>query len=200
MTGGTASFPRPPWEEQPEADNNSLADSTYQQPMQTPQVGFMHGSIHPQGFQQMENGQAENEYIQPTTQGHLSATSNPSMNSDNMGEMSTHPIQRSQLMGIHPQQMQYAQMAYMYPQHMYSNQMEVYAYGYGQFQNNQYLDQSMSRLSVNDGVSNGSASLPTQSYVPSGKPTKPQDRLFGDLVDIKKFKPTNSTHAKTESM
>ncbi|KAL8109891.1 TOM1-like protein 9 [Apium graveolens] len=188
---GSTTFPRPPWEEQPGADYNSLADGTYQQPMQTPQVGFINGSIHPQGFQQMENGLAENENIQPTTQGHLSATSN----SDNMGERSWHPS-----MGIHPQQMQYAQMAYMYPQQLYSNQMSVYAYGYGQFQNNEYLDQSMSRLSVNDGVSNGTATQPTKSYVPSGKPTKPQDRLFGDLVDIKKFKPTNSTHAKTESM
>ncbi|KAL8146391.1 hypothetical protein AgCh_004221 [Apium graveolens] len=32
--------------------------------------------------------------------------------------------------------------------------MAVYAYDYIQFQNNQYLDQSMSRLSVNDEVSN----------------------------------------------
>lgn len=194
LTGSTVSFPRPPWEEQPEADNSSMVDDTYQQPMQTPQVGFIHGSIHPQGYQQVENGQARNEYIQPTALAHLSATSNPSMNSDHMG----HPIQRSQSMGI--QQIQYAQMVYMYPQQMYGNQMEGYAYGYGQFQNNQYLDQRMSGLSVNDGVSNSSASQPTQSYVPSGKPKKPEDRLFGDLVDIKKFKPANSTHAKTESM
>ncbi|KAK1370212.1 putative target of Myb protein 1-like [Heracleum sosnowskyi] len=193
VNGSTASFPRPPWEEQPEADNSSLDDGAYQQPMQIPQVGFVHGSIHPEGYQHMENGQAINEYIQPTTQGHLSATSN-------MGEVSMHRNQRSQSMGIHPHQMQYAQMAYMYPQQMYGNQMAGYAYGYAQYQNNQYLDQSMSGLYVNDGVSNSSASQPTQSYVPSGKPTKPEDRLFGDLVDIKKFKPTNSTHAKTESM
>lgn len=189
MTGSAVSFPLPPWEEQPEADNNSLAEAAYQQPTQTPQVGPVHGNIYPQGYQHMENGQARNEYIQATTQG------------DHTGEMSQPQIQSSRSMGIHPQQMQYARMAYMYPQQMYSNQMEAYAYGYGQFQNNQYLDQRISGLSINnDGDFNSSSSQPSQSYVPSGKPTKPEDKLFGDLVDIKKFKPTSSTHAKTESM
>ncbi|XP_017236632.2 TOM1-like protein 9 isoform X1 [Daucus carota subsp. sativus] len=192
--GNTLSFPRPPWEEQPEADNSSLAENGYQEPMQASQVGFTQGTIPPQVYQHMENGQAGNEYIQPTMQGHLLAAINPSMNPP-------HPIQRSQSLGLHPQQMQYAQMAYMYPQQMYNNQMAGYAYGYSQFPNNQYPDQRMSGLSgSDDGVSNSSTTQLTQSYVPSGKPSKPQDRLFGDLVDIKKFKPTNSTHAKTESM
>ncbi|GAA0159219.1 transporter [Lithospermum erythrorhizon] len=94
-----------------------------------------------------------------------------------------------QSMEMYPQSMQ--QMGYMYPQQMYGNQMMGYGgYGYNQQPNAQYLDQRMSGLSVSDGsaMESSSHSVPTPSYVPSGKPNKPEDKLFGDLVDMSKFK------------
>ncbi|KAJ6745588.1 TARGET OF MYB PROTEIN 1 [Salix koriyanagi] len=47
---------------------------------------------------------------------------------------------------------------------------------------------------------NGWIWVPTSSYVPSGKPSKPEDKLFGDLVDISKFKPGKSTPGRAGSM
>ncbi|KAL8054309.1 hypothetical protein ABFX02_05G129000 [Erythranthe guttata] len=80
-------------------------------------------------------------------------------------------------------------MGYTYPQQMYGN---PYNYGYNnqseQYQNGQFLEQNMSGLSVG-GNRNSSYSVP----VGPGKPSKPEDKLFGDLVDISKFKPAKNT-------
>ncbi|KAL0407763.1 UNVERIFIED_CONTAM: TOM1-like protein 9 [Sesamum radiatum] len=110
--------------------------------------------------------------------------------------------------GPNPQPMQSGQMVYMYPQQMYSNQMAAYGYGYsygygqGQQQNAQFLEQSMSGLSMRDDISrrNSTNSVSTTSYIPSGKPSKPEDKLFGDLVDISKFKPGKTTPGRAGSM
>lgn len=107
------------------------------------------------------------------------------------------PVQSASSMGMFPQQMPSGQMAYKYPQQMYNNQMAA-AYGYGgygyaqQQPNSQFLEQRMTGLSVRDdgALRGGAYQVPTPSYVPpSGKPSKPEDKLFGDLVDITKFKP-----------
>ncbi|KAG6414573.1 hypothetical protein SASPL_121945 [Salvia splendens] len=55
------------------------------------------------------------------------------------------------------------------------------------------LDGIMSSLSMRDaGASSSSYSASVLSHVPSGKPTKPEDKFFGDLVDITKFKPAKA--------
>lgn len=137
-------------------------------------------------------------YPQQVNGGNLSGFNNQNMMPNQMGGFYPQQIQGGQLMGMHPQQMQYGQMGYMQPQQMYNNQMPGYGqptgygYGYGQ-QNNQFLEQRMSGLSVRDnGALSSSAYQTTSSYVPSGKPSKPEDKLFGDLVDITKFKPAKT--------
>lgn len=151
--------------------------------------------------QPMGNDQVVGMYIQPITSGHLSAINNQAVQSNQFVGMQ----QPQPAMGMYPQ-MQPAQMAYMYAQQMYANQMGGYGYGYGygQQQNTQFLDQRMSGLSVRDdgvlGTPSHPGSAPSYVHVPSGKPSKPEDKLFGDLVDMNKFKPTKSTPGRAGSM
>ncbi|KAF8034640.1 hypothetical protein BT93_C0833 [Corymbia citriodora subsp. variegata] len=86
-----------------------------------------------------------------------------------------------------PQPIQVGEMAYMYPQQMYGGQMA--AYGYGQ-QGAEYLDQRMYGLLVRDDNSlrNSPYQVSASSYVPPMKPSKPEDKLFRDLVDMAKVK------------
>ncbi|CAN1161993.1 TOM1-like protein 9 [Linum perenne] len=106
---------------------------------------------------------------------------------------------------MYPQyQQQQQQQAMMY------NQMQAGKYGgggggmYGQQQPQQltpqqqrYLEQKMYAMSMRDDSSMRSSntaggygmSSNSQSLVPSAKPAKPEDKLFGDLVDLTKFKP-----------
>ncbi|XP_019179334.1 PREDICTED: uncharacterized protein LOC109174569 isoform X2 [Ipomoea nil] len=125
-------------------------------------------------------------------------------------------IQNSQLVGLNPQhhqsmglfsqQMPSPQMVYMYSQ-TYTNQLSGYGCGLGQQQNPQLLDQRMSGLNIqDDGILKGPpylASTPS-SYVhvpvPMGKSTKPEDKLFGDLVDVSKFKSSKPGPARAGSI
>lgn len=128
----------------------------------------------------------------------------------NHQQMGVYPQQMQsnhQQIGVYPQQMQSGQMGY-YPQQMYNNnQMGGYGYGYGygqQPQNAQFIEQRMSGMTFrDDGALRNSSYQPTTtttSYVPSGKPSKPEDKLFGDLVDISKFKPTKTAPGRAGSM
>ncbi|XP_047972332.1 TOM1-like protein 9 isoform X1 [Salvia hispanica] len=129
-------------------------------------------------------------------------------NSSQFTAMHPYPMQnprQPQPVVMYPQQMQPAQMGYMYnPQQMYNNQMPAgYGYGYGypqgqnQMQNAYFAQQTISALSVRDdsGLRN-----PVSSNLPSGRQSRPEDKLFGDLVDISKFKPGKTTSGRAESM
>nr|GMC46612.1 TOM1-like protein 9 [Ipomoea batatas] len=155
------------------------------------------------GFQSYGKEQVGGMYAQPMT-GANPVMNSHGMQSNQMAGFHPQPIQGGQSMGMFPQQMPSGQMGYMYPQQMYSNQMTGYGYGYGygQQQNSQFLEQRMSGLSVrDDGVLKSSSyQLSTPSYVPSGKPSKPEDKLFGDLVDISKFKPAKGPSGRAGSM
>ncbi|KAL7166321.1 hypothetical protein ACSBR2_037070 [Camellia fascicularis] len=196
-----SSLPPPPWEAQ-SADNSQLEVSQYPQPVQqVTQVAVTHAQPMPSGMHQ--GSQPGGMYIQPMTAGHLSSFNNQGIQSNQMAGIHPQQIPGGQ-MGMYPQQMQSGQMAYMNPQQMYSNQMAGYGYGYGygQQQNAQFLDQRMYGLSVRD---DGALRSPyqqqsTPSYVPPGKPSKAEDKLFGDLVDIAKFKPTKTTPGRAGSM
>lgn len=161
---------------------------------------FPSGSPH---AQPMANEQVVGMYIQPITSGHLSAINSQAVPSNQYVGMQQQQQQQQLMhgnpaMGMYPQ-MQPGQMAYMYAQQMYGNQMGGYGYGYGynQPQNTQFIDQRMSGLSMRDNGAQGTPSYPgsAPSYVhmPSGKPSKAEDKLFGDLVDITKFKSTKTT-------
>ncbi|XP_059642608.1 TOM1-like protein 9 [Cornus florida] len=199
----SGSLPPPPWEAQP-TDNSQLAGTQFPQPMQVTQVVVTHSQpmlngLHP-GSQAMGNGQVVGMYVQPITGGHLSASNNPAVQSNPMVGMHPQLIQGGQSMGMYPQQMQSGQIAFMHAQQMYNNQMM--GYGYGQQQNAQFLNQRMSGLSVRDDNAFGNSSYQASalSYVPPGKPSKPEDKLFGDLVDIAKLKQTKTTPGRAGSM
>ncbi|XP_061951603.1 TOM1-like protein 9 isoform X1 [Populus nigra] len=190
------SLPPPPWEAQP-ADASPVTGAQYPQSMQVTQMAVTHSQplpsgMHPQGPQPGGNEQV-GMYMQPITTGHLPAVNNQSAPSNQFLGMNPHAMQGGQYMGMYPQPMQAGPMASMYPQQMYGNQMA--GYGYGLQQGTQYLEQRMNGVSVRDdyGLRNSSYQVSTTPYVPSGKPSKPEDKLFGDLVDISKFKPGKST-------
>lgn len=191
QTGG--SLPPPPWEAQSTGDSSPVASAQYPQPLQVTQVVVTHAQAGspPLGPQPMGNDQVVGMYIQPITGSHMSAINSQVGPSHQLGY---HPQQMhgGPYMGMLPQPMQAGYTASMYPQQMYGQQMASYGYGYGQQQGAQYLDRRMYGLSVTDdnGMRN-SYQLSTSSYVPPSKPSKPEDKLFGDLVDMAKLKPTS---------
>ncbi|KAJ6732461.1 TOM1-LIKE PROTEIN [Salix purpurea] len=170
----SGSLPPPPWEAQP-ADTSPVTGAQYPQSMQVTQMAVTPSQPPP-------------------------SVNNQSAPSNQFLGMNPHAMQGGQYMGMYPQHMQAGPMASMYPQQMYGNQMA--GYGYGPQQGTQFLEQRMHGLSVRDdnGLRNSSYQVSTTPYVPSGKPSKPEDKLFGDLVDISKFKPGKSTPGTPGSM
>ncbi|XP_042067913.1 TOM1-like protein 9 isoform X1 [Salvia splendens] len=171
-------FPPPPWEAQ--LDNSMSAIS---QPQES--------QVAANGFQPSPSG----AYIpQPETKSNIREVVGPYMYPSHFSNQMMGAMQ--QPIGAYHQPMQADQMGYAYPQHMHNNQMAGYGYAYGyspeQMHNAQYLEQNMSGLSMRDGGASSSYSASVPSYMPSGKPTKPEDKLFGDLVDITKFKPAKA--------
>ncbi|XWS70335.1 hypothetical protein CRYUN_Cryun03dG0039100 [Craigia yunnanensis] len=194
----SGSLPPPPWEAQT-ADSSPVAGAQYPQSMVTQVVTH----AQPQGPQHIGSDQVvEGMYIQPITTGHLSAINNQAVQGNQFAGFHPQPIQGAHYMGMLPQQMPAGQMASMYPQQMYPQQMygnQMGAYGYGQ---QQYLDQQMYGLSIRDdsGMRNSSYQVSTSSYVPPSKPSKQEDKLFGDLVDMAKIKSTKTTPGRAGSM
>ncbi|KAJ7965969.1 target of Myb protein 1-like [Quillaja saponaria] len=188
----SGSFPPPPWEAQPTDNGSPVAGAQYSQPLQMTQVIMTHvqSAARPQGSQPITNDQVVGMYVQPITNSHLSAINSQVGQSNQLG-LHSPPIQGGPgpYMGLLPQQTQAGPVASMYPQQLYGNQF--IGYGYGQPQGAQYLEQQMYGLSVRD--DNGSRStsyqVSTSSYVPPSNPSKPEDKLFGDLVDMAKVKP-----------
>ncbi|CAI9284333.1 unnamed protein product [Lactuca saligna] len=188
-TSDGVGLPPPPWEAQSTDDNQSVAPQ--------PQVGL----------QIQTNDQGMGMYMQqqqPVTY--------PQQQLQFQGQQ--------QVMGLGMQQ-QFQPTGQMYPQQqqqpMYANQMPygyntnnygygAANYGYQQQQNTQqfqFVDQRMSGLSLRDdsGYMNNTStvytgpSMANASYVhvPSGKPTKAEDKFFGDLVDFGKPNKPNKT-------
>ncbi|KAF8407064.1 hypothetical protein HHK36_006189 [Tetracentron sinense] len=194
-------LPLPPWEAQP-MDGNQLVGPHYPQPMQVTQVVVTH-SQPAQGVtnpQPVGNGQVVGMYIQPITSGQLSAIHNRPIHNNQLVGMHPQSIQGGQMMGMLPQQMQGSHLGSMYPQQIYSNQLA--GYGYGQWPEAQFIEQRMYGLSVRDdsALRNSSYQVSTSSYLPPSKPSKPEDKLFGDLVDMAKLKPNKPTAGRAGSM
>ncbi|PIA64938.1 hypothetical protein AQUCO_00100420v1 [Aquilegia coerulea] len=198
------SLPPPPWE----ARDNIQQVGMNPQPMQVTQVVLTHsqpmpGGTHPQHMG--NNDQVVGMYIQPITNGQLASIQyQQPIQSNHMGGMHPQQIQGGQMMGMFPQ------AASMHPQQMQGNQMGGYGYGYGygygQRPEAQMLEQRMYNLSMQeDGAlrnpSSNSSSYPTSSYLPLNRASKPEDKLFGDLVDMAKLKsPKKSTPDRAGSM
>ncbi|KAI3687089.1 hypothetical protein L1987_80780 [Smallanthus sonchifolius] len=180
---GNDGLPPPPWEAQ-SVDDNKLGGPRYPQP---------------QGLQTNDEGMSM--YVQqPMTGTHL--------NNQSVYPQQQFQGQQMMMMSMIPQQQIQPGPVHMYPQQlaqqMYTNQMPQqppygygygYGYRYGQQQNAQFTDQRMSPLSLNNTTTVYTGpSMANASYVhvPSGKPTKAEDKLFGDLVDFSKVKPNKS--------
>ncbi|KAK8535267.1 hypothetical protein V6N13_081407 [Hibiscus sabdariffa] len=197
----SSSLPPPPWEAQA-ADSSSLAGAQLPQSMVTqgPQhmgsdqmAGNQFAGYQPQSIQ----GQYMGMLPQQMPAGQMSSMYPQQMPAGQMGSMYPQQMPAGQMGSMYPQQMPAGQMGSMYPQQMYGNQMG--AYGYGQ---QPYLDQQMYGLSIRDdnALRNSSYQVPTSSYVPPSKPSKPEDKLFGDLVNMAKTKPTKPTPGRAGSM
>lgn len=148
----------------------------------------------------------------PQMNNHMPQMNNqmPQMN-NYLPPMNNQPVYNNQ---IPHQQFQQQQMAYLHSQQMaqqmaqqmYNNQMAQasgygggysngygYGYGYGQQQNTQFVDPRMSGMSTSTVYTGPSTANASYVHVPSGKPQKPEDRLFGDLVDFSKVKPNKTS-------
>ncbi|KAL1552420.1 TOM1-like protein 9 isoform X2 [Salvia divinorum] len=197
------SLPPPPWEAQLDS---SLPAANQPQQMQATQGVVNHAQpsssgAYVTGPQPMAHDQAA---LGVYNGGQFTA-----MQSNQMQGLHPHPMQNPQQPSVmYPQQMQpTTQMGYMYhPQQMYNHQMPAgygYGYGYGQgqgqnqMQNAYFAQQTISAMSVRDdsGLRN-----PASNILPSGRPARPEDKLFGDLVDISKFKPGKTTPGRAGSM
>ncbi|XP_042039104.1 TOM1-like protein 9 isoform X2 [Salvia splendens] len=199
------SFPPPPWEAQLD---NSLPAVNRPQEMQATQGVVYHAQPSPSGSyvtgpQPMAHDQA--------ALGVYNGGQFTPMQSNQMQGLHPYPLQNPQQQAVmYPQQMQAnPQMGYMYlPQQMYNNQMPAgygYGYSYGQgqgqgqnqMQNAYFAQQTISAMSVRDDSGLGN---PASNILPSGRPARAEDKLFGDLVDISKFKPGKTTPGRAGSM
>ncbi|KAL6216463.1 hypothetical protein ACLB2K_009686 [Fragaria x ananassa] len=158
---------------------------------------------------------AINQQVAPSSQLGL-APSQP-LQGPSMGMLPQPPSQASNMSSTYPQQMygnqmvpygydqqqqqqqqylqQQQQQGQYFQQHQqaqYLQQQQLHAQYYHQQQQQQaqYLQQQMHGLSVNNNGMRNSYQAPTSSsYVPPSRPAKPEDKLFGDLVDFAKLKP-----------
>ncbi|CAN8273214.1 unnamed protein product [Cochlearia groenlandica] len=182
-----SAFPPPPWEAQHQ-DFSPTAES---------------GSPF---SPQMHSTQNSFTYSQP-----VNNTPYPQMPQTGNGIYMQQPNQPNQASGQQQQQQQQQMMmmAQYYAQQQqqqqqaYGNQMGGYGYNQPQQGSSPYIDQQMHGLSIRDQNSDqvpSSSSL--SSYLPPMKPkNKPEDKLFGDLFDISKFKPsTKPTSGRAGTM
>jgi len=153
------------------------------------------GGMHLFAPQPTGNDQVAAMYSQQMAGSHI-----PGMNAQHMPNqmpgMYPQAYHGGSMMSMGPQPMHAAQMASMYPGQMYGNQMAGYGYGFAQQPNAQYLDQRMYGLSLRDDSSLriGSSQSSMASYLPPMKQQpRSEDKLFGDLVDMAKLKPTKPT-------
>lgn len=199
LIGGqsNSALPPPPWEAQLD---ESLPPTNHPQQMQVNQGVLALPQPSPSGpyLPPPANDQVVGVY----NGGHLTAINTPAMQSNQMPGVHPYPMQSPNPNVMYPQPMQSGQMGYMYPQQMYNNnQMAGYGYGYSYPQNQQqnayFAQQTISALSVRDdsGLRNS-----TSSNLASARPPKPEDKLFGDLVDMSKFKSGKSTPGRAGSM
>ncbi|XP_077210938.1 TOM1-like protein 8 isoform X2 [Tasmannia lanceolata] len=154
--------------------------------------------------QPVQSTQLEGIEPQPMQSGQLTGAHYPPMQSDQFMGTNPPPIQSGQLPGMHSQLLQsnhlatgmytqpmQSQLEGMYPQSMQNNGFGGYGYGVPP----QFFEQRMYGLSMQDNNRYMSTSyqMPTtSSYIQPNKPSKPEDKLFGDLVDMAKTKPNGS--------
>lgn len=167
-------MPPPPWETQA-ADTQQPVHPNYPQEMQTTQVVGtntqpMYNSMHsyPVGM-----------YVQPPTSNQLATLHNQPIENYQLAHQA---LEGSSMMGM------VTQGGNMYYQPVQGNQLP----GYGSHP--QYLDQRMYALTMGDDTAaHNPPYQATSSYMQPSMRPKPEDKLFGDLVNMAKSKPKNSS-------
>ncbi|XP_058074325.1 TOM1-like protein 9 [Magnolia sinica] len=176
----------------------------YPQSMQGGQLAPMHsqpiqsgGVMYPQ---QMQGGQLAGMYPQQMQGVQVGGMYPQQMQGGQLAGMYPQQMQGGQFVGMYPQPVQYGQQVGMYPQLMQGGQMA--GYGYGQQPGTQFLEQRMYGLSMQDDsrYMNTSYQMTSSTYVQPIKPAKPEDKLFGDLVNIAKTKPNKPNDSKVGSL
>ncbi|XP_008789328.2 TOM1-like protein 9 [Phoenix dactylifera] len=177
-------LPLPPWEAQT-VQNNQLLEP------QQMQSGQLEGVIHPRPIPSSHLGGMHPGLIQSNQQIGMSA---PPMQSNQLGGLYSQPIQGGQFIGMQQQLMQGVQwINYGYgqqPEARYYNQRPLYPYV-----GPNDISQRMYGLSLQDNSSymNMNSSYPMSASSTfyshqSNRPSKPEDKLFGDLVSLAKSK------------
>lgn len=191
------SFPPPPWEAQPVDDNGSVSSIEYPHSRKATQLLFTHvqNGPYPQGPQPIENDQqVVGVYIQPIISRSQISAFNGQVSLSNRLNLASQTFYGGSYGAMLSQQP--AQMAALHHLHQFP--------GYGRIQpqgSAQYLEQHMYGLSIrdDDGIRNSSYQVSTSSNVSPHKPSKPEDNLFGDLVDFANFKSIKPTSAAAGS-
>lgn len=170
----STSLPPPPWEVPSESSQDINT--------QKPQEMHVPGAILPQApLEPWSDQQPTSMYIMPQQE---------------VGLVPQYSPQPNQMMQGGPYMMDPAtQMHYMYVHPVYGGQ-PTGAYVY---------DQAGRQLSVRDdsGIRNGMrpvSSPSSSSYLPPMRASKPEDKLFGDLVDMAKVKPSTTSRGRFGSM
>lgn len=189
---------------QPQLVQSSQPSDMHSQQMKTGQMV----SMYPQPLQNgpypqpLQNGPMMSMYPQPMQSNQLVGMYPQAMQGGQLVGMYPQPIQAAQMVGMYPQPLLGGQMAGPYSQSMLGGQMAAYGY-YGQQPGAQFLDQRMYGLSRQDDsgyMMNNTYQIPASSYVQPKKPSKPEDKLFGDLVDMAKSKPKKPNTSKVGSL
>ncbi|XP_043703321.1 TOM1-like protein 9 [Telopea speciosissima] len=200
----SGALPPPPWEDQL-TEGSPLGGTKYPQPLHLTQVVINSPQPVPSSprSQPTGNDNVVGMYIQPITSGQLAAINTQPIQSNQMVGIHPPPIHGGQMMGMLPQPITNGQLPAINTQPIQSNQMLGInmGYGYGYPMEAQYLEQRMYGLSVQDesALQNSSYVSPT-SYLPPGRKSKPEDKLFGDLVNMANVKPKNTTPGRAGSM
>ncbi|XP_042487562.1 TOM1-like protein 9 isoform X2 [Macadamia integrifolia] len=221
----SGALPPPPWEAQL-TEGSPLGGTKYPQPLNFTQVvvnspqSTGNDNVVGMYIQPITNGQLAAINTQPVQSNQMVGMHpQPGQGGQMMGMLpqpitggQLSPVHSNQMVGMHLQQIHGGQMMGMLPQPMQAgqlmsiNQMPMqsnmgYDYGYPMEAQAQYLEQRMYGLSVQDdsALRNSPYMAPT-SYLPPSKPSKPEDKLFGDLVSMAKVKPKNTTPGRAGSM
>lgn len=189
------SFPPPPWEAQPVDDNGLVAGDEYPHSMKVTQVVFTHvqNGPYPQAPQPIANHQIVGVYIQPILGSQISAL-NSQFSLSNQLDSAPQTFDGGPYGAMLSRQTR--QMETVYPLQMFGNQFS--GYGHIQPQATQYLEQH-TYISDDNGIRNSSYQISALSNMSPNRASKPEDNLFGDLVDLAKFKSMKPTPAAAGS-
>jgi hypothetical protein len=192
-------FPLPPWETQPDQSSQTGVAQPGGFQMQTLAGSIPTGQVGPtmqpqspvqMGHMPMQNGQSGFLPQQQMAQG----TQFPGMQyqpgpTGQYGPPSQYGMYPQQMAMYGGQMMGYGYMQPSQEASQYYSQMgQMYGYGAGMGGTND-LSQRMYGLSMQDKAGSGISYSNSTPMVPSSRPAKPEDKLFGDLVSMAKSKP-----------